>query len=81
MAEKRLAALEAQLKDSKHGVAYADGTEKVIQLNRPAENNLMGQIEFLTSMLYSQLGVITSYSIHYTKLYDFKVPDESACDS
>jgi len=57
MAEKRLAALEAQLKDSKHGVAYADGTEKVIQLNRPAENNLMGQIEFLTSMLYSQLGM------------------------
>ena len=57
MAEERLAALEAQLKDSKHGVAYADGTEKIIQLNRPAENNLMAQIEYLTSMLYSQLGM------------------------
>lgn len=57
MAEERLANLEAQLKDSKHGVAYADGTEKIIQLNRPAENNLMGQIEYLTSMLYSQLGM------------------------
>lgn len=56
-AEDRLAALESQLQDSKHGVAYADGTEKIIQLNRPAENNLMGQIEFLTSMLYSQLGM------------------------
>lgn len=57
LAEERLAALEAQLKDSKHGVAYADGTEKIIQLNRPAENNLMTQIEYLTSMLYSQLGM------------------------
>lgn len=57
MAEDRLAALEQQLKDSKHGVAYADGTEKVVQLNRPAENNLMSQIEYLTSMLYSQLGM------------------------
>jgi len=56
-AEERLAALEEQLKDSQYGVAYADGTEKVIQLNRPAENNLMAQIEFLTSMLYSQLGM------------------------
>jgi len=56
-AEERLAAIEAQLKDSKYGVAYADGTEKVIQLNRPAENNLMGQIEYLTRMLYSQLGL------------------------
>lgn len=56
-AETRRADLEAQLKDSKYGIAYIDGTEKVIQLNRPAENNLMAQIEFLTSMLYSQLGV------------------------
>lgn len=56
-AEQRLAALEEQLKDSQYGIAYADGTEKVIQLNRPAENNLMNQIEFLTSMLYSQLGM------------------------
>jgi len=57
IAEERLAALETQLKDSKHGIAYADGTERIVQLNRPAENNLMAQIEFLTSMLYSQLGM------------------------
>lgn len=57
LAQKRLADLEQQLKDSQHGVAYADGTEKIIQLNRPAENNLMTQIEYLTSMLYNQLGM------------------------
>lgn len=56
-AEQRRKDLESQLKDSKYGVAYADGTEKVIQLNRPAENNLMDQIEYLTRMLYSQLGI------------------------
>ena len=56
-AEKRRADIESQLKDSKYGIAYTDGTEKITQLNRPAENNLMGQIEFLTSMLYSQLGL------------------------
>jgi len=57
LAEERLSSLEEQLKGSKHGIAYADGTEKIIQLNRPAENNLMAQIEYLTSMLYSQLGM------------------------
>ena len=57
LADERLTALEEQLTDSRHGIAYADGTEKIIQLNRPAENNLMGQIEYLTSMLYSQLGM------------------------
>ena len=56
-AENRRADIENQLKDSKYGIAYTDGTEKVTQLNRSAENNLMGQIEFLTSMLYSQLGL------------------------
>jgi len=56
-AENRRADIEAQLMGSKYGIAYTDGTEKVTQLNRPAENNLMGQIEFLTSMLYSQLGL------------------------
>jgi hypothetical protein len=56
-AEERRAAIEEQLRDSKYGVAYTDGTEKIIQLNRPAENNLMSQIEYLTSMLYSQLGI------------------------
>jgi hypothetical protein len=58
-AETRRDAIEAQLKDSKYGIAYVDGTEKITQLNRPAENNLMGQIEYLTSMLYSQLGMTT----------------------
>lgn len=56
-AEKRRKDLQDQLKDSTYGVAYTDGTEKVIQLNRPAENNLMAQIEYLTRMLYSQLGL------------------------
>lgn len=56
-AEKRRAQLEDQLVNNKYGVAYADSTEKIIQLNRPIENNLMSQIEYLTSMLYSQLGL------------------------
>ena len=46
-----------QLKDSQYGIAYTDATEKITQLNRPAENNLLGQIEYLTKMLYGQLGI------------------------
>ena len=56
-AEQRRAEIEDQLKNSKYGIAYTDGTEHVVQLNRPIENNLLGQIEYLTSMLYSQLGI------------------------
>lgn len=56
-AEQRRLDIENQLKDSKYGIAYVDATERITQLNRPAENNLMAQIEFLTSMLYSQLGL------------------------
>lgn len=56
-AEQRRKDLQDQLKDSAYGVAYTDGTEKVIQLNRPAENNLMAQIEYLTRMVYAQLGI------------------------
>lgn len=56
-AERRRKELENQLRNNQFGVAYTDGTEKVIQLNRPLENNLMKQIEYLTSMLYSQLGI------------------------
>jgi len=56
-AEQRRADIEMQLKGSQYGIAYIDGTEKVIQLNRPAENNLLAQIEFLTEMLYGQLGI------------------------
>lgn len=59
-ADKRKAAIEAQLRDSKYGIAYIDSTEHVTQLNRPLENNLMKQIEFLTSTLYSQLGMSTA---------------------
>lgn len=59
-AEKRRKDIEEQLSGSKYGVAYTDGTEHVVQLNRPVDNNLMGQIEFLTSMLYSQLGITQS---------------------
>ena len=56
-AEKRRKAIEEQLSGSKYGIAYTDGTEHITQLNRPVENNLMKQIEYLTSMLYSQLGL------------------------
>lgn len=56
-AEKRRAEIENQLAGSKYGIAYADGTEKIVQLNRSLENNLMKQIEYLTSMLFSQLGM------------------------
>ncbi len=56
-AEKRRKEIEKQLAGSKYGIAYTDGTEKITQLNRSLENNLMGQIEYLTSMLYGQLGV------------------------
>ena len=59
-ANKRRTELEEQLSGSKYGIAYTDGTERVTQLNRPAENNLMKQIEYLTSMLYSQLGITQS---------------------
>jgi hypothetical protein len=56
-AEQRRRDIEAQLKGSQYGIAYTDGTEKVVQLNRPAENNLLEQIKFLTEMLYAQLGL------------------------
>lgn len=56
-AEKRRKDIEDQLATSKYGIAYTDGTEKITQLNRPAENNLMNQIQYLTSMLFSQLGL------------------------
>jgi len=56
-AEERRTAIETQLKDTKYGIAYADATEKITQLNRPAENNLLNQVEYLTRMLYSQLGM------------------------
>lgn len=56
-AEQRRKDVEFQLKGSQYGIAYTDGTEKITQLNRPAENNLLSQIEYLTKMLYSQLGI------------------------
>ena len=56
-ANERRQDIERQLAGSKYGIAYIDGTEKVTQLNRPLENNLMKQIEYLTSMLYGQLGI------------------------
>jgi hypothetical protein len=59
-AEARRKDIEFQMTDSKYGVAYTDATEKITQLNRPAENNLMKQIEYLTSMLHSQLGMTES---------------------
>ncbi len=58
-AEERRKSIEDQLMGSKYGIAYIDGTEHITQLNRPVENNLMKQIEYLTSMLYSQLGITT----------------------
>ena len=59
-AEKRRKDIENQLADSKYGIAYTDSTERITQLNRPVENNLMKQIEYLTDMLYSQLGITQS---------------------
>ena len=56
-AEQRRQDIEFQLKGSQYGIAYTDGTEKITQLNRPAENNMMAQIEYLVSLLYSQLGL------------------------
>jgi hypothetical protein len=56
-AEQRRTDIEFQLKGSQYGIAYTDATEKITQLNRPAENNLMSQVEFLTEMLYGQLGL------------------------
>ena len=56
-ANKRLEDIEKQLSGSRYGIAYADSTEKITQLNRSLDNNLMKQIEYLTSMLYSQLGI------------------------
>jgi hypothetical protein len=56
-AEQRRKDIEFQLKGSQYGIAYTDGTEKITQLNRPAENNLLKQVEYLTQLLYSQLGI------------------------
>lgn len=56
-AEKRRKDIEMQLSGSKYGIAYTDGTERITQLNRPVENNLMKQIEYLTNLLYAQLGI------------------------
>lgn len=60
MAETRRKDIEMQLSGSKYGIAYMDGTEKITQLNRPVENNLMSQVEYLTNMVYSQLGITQS---------------------
>lgn len=56
-ASQRRIDIENQLRGSKYGIAYIDGTEKITQLNRPAENNLMAQVEYLMNLLYTQLGV------------------------
>ena len=59
-AEKRARDIEDQLASSKYGIAYTDGTEKITQLNRSVENNLLKQIEYLTNLVYGQLGITTS---------------------
>lgn len=56
-ANQRRTDIEFQLKGSQYGIAYTDGTEKITQLNRPAENNLLKEIEYLTAMVYGQLGL------------------------
>lgn len=56
-AEQRRSDIEKQLTGSKYGIAYADGTERIVQLNRPVENNLLTQIKYLTELLFSQLGI------------------------
>lgn len=59
-AEKRRRDIEDQLSGSKYGIAYTDGTERITQLNRSVENNLLKQVEYLTNMVYSQLGITTT---------------------
>lgn len=59
-ADERRQAIEDQLTGSRYGIAYADATERITQLNRPLENNLLKQIEYLTSMVYGQLGITQS---------------------
>ena len=59
-AEARRKDIERQLSGSKYGIAYTDGTERITQLNRAAENNLMSQVEYLTNLMYSQLGLTTT---------------------
>lgn len=59
-AEQRRKDIEHQLKDGKYGIAYTDAAEKIVQLNRPTENNLLKQVEFLTEMLYNELGLTKS---------------------
>lgn len=59
-AEERRKNIEMQLSGSKYGIAYTDGTERITQLNRSVENNLMKQIEYLTNMVYGQLGMTPS---------------------
>jgi hypothetical protein len=59
-ADERRKAIEMQLKGSDYGIAYIDGTEKITQLNRPVENNMLKQIEYLTNVVYSQLGITQS---------------------
>ena len=56
-AEDRRKDIEMQLSGSKYGIAYTDGTERITQLNRPVDNNLLKQIEYLTNLMYSQLGI------------------------
>lgn len=56
-AELRRKDIEKQLSEGQYGIAYTDGTEKITQLNRPVENNLMKQVEYLTTLLFSQLGI------------------------
>lgn len=56
-AEERRHDIEEQLSGTKYGIAYTDGTEKITQLNRPVENNLMKQVEYLTALFYSQIGI------------------------
>lgn len=59
-AEKRRKAIEMQLTESQYGIAYTDGTERITQLNRPVENKLFQQVEYLTNFLFSQLGITQS---------------------
>jgi len=56
-AQKRVKGISAQLEGNKYGVAYADSTERIIQLNRPIENNLLDKVQYLTNMFYNQLGL------------------------
>ena len=70
-AESRRASIESQLVNSKYGIAYTDGTEHITQLNRPIDNNLQSRVEYLTTLLFAQLGI--TVAVIYVSAIDYEI--------